>query len=174
MAKKQLITLHPGEIGFASEDTVLATLLGSCVSIVLWHPLRRIGGMCHFMLPRRPKLFPVQLPDGRYGEDAMTVMLQSILKHKTQPAEYSAWLIGGARILADQRSSIGDMNVIAGREFLDRYNIATIHEHIGGNGYRRIRFDIGSGNVDIRSQSHDITAHADSSVSHKILGHIFG
>jgi chemotaxis protein CheD len=31
----------------------IRTVLGSCVSITLWHPVKRVGGMCHFLLPTR-------------------------------------------------------------------------------------------------------------------------
>lgn len=47
----QLVTLQPGEFHFGGANTRIQTLLGSCVAITLWHPIRRIGGMCHYMLP---------------------------------------------------------------------------------------------------------------------------
>lgn len=152
MAQKPLITLHPGQVQFAKADTQLATLLGSCVSVVLWHPHRQMGGMCHFMLPKRPANFPQRLPDGRYADEAMLILLQCILQQKTQPSEYRAWLVGGARILADQRSSIGDMNVLAGRALLTRYQISAAKEDVGGSGYRRVRFDPEQGTVHVQCQ----------------------
>lgn len=47
------IFLQPGEWYFGEGNTRVRTTLGSCVAIVLWHPVRRIGGMCHYMLPSR-------------------------------------------------------------------------------------------------------------------------
>ena len=32
---------------------VLKTLLGSCIEIVLYDPIKKIGGLLHIMLPRR-------------------------------------------------------------------------------------------------------------------------
>ena len=45
------VVLAPGQVSFATCPTRLRTLLGSCVAFTFWHPQRRIGGMCHFMLP---------------------------------------------------------------------------------------------------------------------------
>ena len=47
------IFLQPGDFYFGDKDTRIRTILGSCVSITLWHPTRLIGGMCHFLLPFR-------------------------------------------------------------------------------------------------------------------------
>ena len=51
------------------------TLLGSCVSISLWHPRRKIGGMCHYMLPSRGGC-EASAPDGRYADEVIALMLQ--------------------------------------------------------------------------------------------------
>ena len=44
------VFLQPGELYFGDRYTRLRTLLGSCVSIVLWHREALLGGMCHYML----------------------------------------------------------------------------------------------------------------------------
>jgi chemotaxis receptor (MCP) glutamine deamidase CheD len=47
------ILLHAGDFHFGSGKIRIRTLLGTCVAIAIWHPTRRIGGMCHFLLPTR-------------------------------------------------------------------------------------------------------------------------
>ncbi len=39
-----VVTLKAGEFHFGGGPTRISTLLGSCVSITLWHPRKRIGG----------------------------------------------------------------------------------------------------------------------------------
>lgn len=47
-----LKTIIQGEIAISSDpDVVLATLLGSCISVCMYDPLARVGGMNHFLLP---------------------------------------------------------------------------------------------------------------------------
>ncbi len=47
------VVLKIGQFYFGSGRTKIRTLLGSCVSIAMWHPRLKIGGMCHYMLPHR-------------------------------------------------------------------------------------------------------------------------
>ncbi len=47
----ETVVLRPGDFHFGGGHTRISTLLGSCVSITLWHPRRLIGGMCHYMMP---------------------------------------------------------------------------------------------------------------------------
>src|SRR6266568_1228811 len=89
------VFLQPGEFYFGDEKTRIRTLLGSCVAIVLWHPHLRIGGMCHYMLPRRPQ-GPSDSPmDGRYAEDAMRMFMHELELSRTVPGEYHVKLFGG-------------------------------------------------------------------------------
>ena len=41
------VFLQPGDIHFGGADTRIRTVLGTCVAISLWHPVRQIGGMSH-------------------------------------------------------------------------------------------------------------------------------
>ena len=54
-------TLLPGQWAFVRAGA-LKTLLGSCVSILVWHRERGFGGMCHYLLPERRTLLIVR-PD---------------------------------------------------------------------------------------------------------------
>ncbi len=49
--------IHPGEYYISSEDAIY-TILGSCVSVVLYSDRQKIGGMNHFMLPSTSEVFP--------------------------------------------------------------------------------------------------------------------
>lgn len=40
------IFLQPKDFYFGDENARLRTLLGSCVSITMWHPTKLIGDMC--------------------------------------------------------------------------------------------------------------------------------
>ena len=45
------IFLLPGEHFTGDARHRISTLLGSCVSITLWHPQLQVGAMSHFLLP---------------------------------------------------------------------------------------------------------------------------
>ena len=46
------VALCIGGVHVSGDGVVLKTLLGSCVSVCLFDPVTRVGGMNHFALPR--------------------------------------------------------------------------------------------------------------------------
>lgn len=148
-APEKKVVLSAGDFYFGSGHTRISTLLGSCVSITLWHPRKHIGGMCHYMLTDRPR--PADKPlDGRYASEAFALFLQHVEKAGTQPSEYQAKLFGGANMFSEGASSqmdVGARNIEFGRRLLKSRNIAIISEHVGGSGRRKLHFDVWSGDV---------------------------
>lgn len=143
------VFLNPGEFYFGDGATRISTLLGSCVSITLWHPRRRIGGMCHYMLTDRKR--PANAPlDGRFADEAFALFLQQVEAAGTRPGEYQAKLFGGSNMLstlAGRKIDIGPRNVTHGRALLASKHIALMAEHVGGSGRRKLHFDVWSGDV---------------------------
>lgn len=144
----QEVVLNAGDFYFGGGDTRIATLLGSCVSITLWHPRKHIGGMCHYMLAgrQRPEGVP---PDGRYADEAFELFLQNVLASGTRPGEYQAKLFGGGEMYLDRGRGlgIGARNIERGRELLAEHGITLLSEHVGGSGRRKLFFDLWSGDV---------------------------
>jgi chemotaxis protein CheD len=86
------VFLHPGEFYFGGGPTRIATLLGSCVSITVWHPRLLVGGMCHYMLPNRQRP-PQAALCGRYGDEAMEWLLARIRDTGAPAAQFQAMSI---------------------------------------------------------------------------------
>lgn len=147
------IFLQPGELWFGDEHTRIRTILGSCVAVTLWHPRRRIGGMCHFMLPKRIRGTGIAL-DGRYGDEALDILTREIKAVHGFPHEFEAKLFGGGHMFQqafcnpnDCGSQVPDRNVAAGRELVQRHGFTLKAEQLGGRGHRQVMFDIWSGHA---------------------------
>lgn len=152
------IFLQPGEIFFGDRETRIRTILGSCVAITLWHPKRRIGGMCHYMLPARRRGKRVDHLDGRYADEAMLLLLKEILRQGTNPYEYEVKLFGGGNMFAPRVQkqaavSVADRNIEAGRALLKQHGFNVLVEHLGGRGHRQIIYEVGSGDVWVRQHA---------------------
>ncbi|MBL8532348.1 MAG: chemotaxis protein CheD [Betaproteobacteria bacterium] len=146
------IYLMPGDLHFGPAPGRISTLLGSCVSIALWHPKRRMGGMCHYLLPsgrRRPGSKP-----GAYADEAIAELVRHITRAGSRPAEYRASLVGGGHMFPMIRrssiSEIGDRNVAAGRSLLATNGFTLYMEDTGGSGHRHVEFDLATGDVRVR------------------------
>lgn len=144
--------IHPGEYAFADGRFCIRTTLGSCVAIVLWHPERRIGGMCHFMLPRR-KRTPGEALNGKYGEEAIELLFREARKRRTQPEDYEVKLFGGGdmfRVHEPRSRTIGNGNMGMARRLIAERGLRIKAESLGGVGYRNLIFDIAEGVVWVR------------------------
>ncbi len=150
------IYLLPGDFHFGGKNTRIHTVLGSCVSITVWHPRLRIGGMSHSMLPCRgnkpgnPKL------DGRYADEAIELLLREIVKRHTRPVEYQVKLFGGGNMfrqpLAERAFNVAGSNIEAARLLLEAGGFNIHAEHVGGSGHRSIIFDLCDGDVRIKHE----------------------
>lgn len=151
------IFLQPGDFYFGDENTRIRTLLGSCVAITLWHPALRIGGMCHYMLPKRPirREGSCPAPDGRYAEDVIKMFMAEIARARTRAAEYHVKLFGGGRMFAltsasNRHTSIADANIAFGRAAMAQCGFKSVAEDLGGDTHRNVILDVWSGDVWVR------------------------
>lgn len=145
----QTVVLHAGDFYFGGGRTRISTLLGSCVSITLWHPRLLIGGMCHYMMESRPRASEGEL-DGRYASEAFALFLKHLVQTGTNARDYQAKLFGGGNMFnAESGTSpeIGARNIECGQQFLKQHNIPLISAHVGGSGRRKLHFDLWSGDV---------------------------
>jgi chemotaxis protein CheD len=157
MSRSQIdIFLQPGEWYFGDRNTRIRTLLGSCVAITLWHPSLQLGGMCHFLLPTRSG--PAMLEaDGRYGDEAMTLLVDAAIARGTRPQEYEAKVFGGGDMFGSRLSigalDIGGRNIDAAKRLLERHGVVSKASSVGNRGYRNVFLDVATGHVWVRHVS---------------------
>lgn len=158
MIKPDRITevyLQPGDFYFGGASTLIRTLLGSCVSITMWHPTRLIGGMCHYMLPCRPK--KTDDLQGKYADEAIELFLQEAARHKTSPSEYQIKIFGGGHMFPERtpdfNDSVSSRNVRAAEMLLARHKLDLVSRHVGLSGHRNIAFEVWSGHVWVKHQA---------------------
>ena len=143
------VVLAAGDFYFGGGQTRITTLLGSCVSITLWNPRQRIGGMCHFMMTERLRVADATL-DGRYADEAFALFRRHVDEAGTRPSQYQAKLFGGGNMFKAAKGSGMDIdarNVAYAHRWLVSQNIALVAEHVAGSGRRKLHFDIWSGDV---------------------------
>ncbi len=150
------IFLNPGEYYFGERDTRIRTILGSCVSITLWHPRLLIGGMCHYMLPNRQGR-DLANADGKYADEALGLLFEEIRRSGTVLEDYQVKLFGGGNMFERQigasNSHIGIRNAEAGRELVKHHGLRLAAQDLGGAGHRTVLFDIWSGHVWVRQMT---------------------
>ncbi|AHC34912.1 chemotaxis protein CheD [Pseudomonas fluorescens] len=152
MPDSREVFLNPGEWFFGAGSIRLRTVLGSCVALVFWHPRHLLGGMCHYLLPQRAVAKPGVL-DGRYGNEALELLLARIHASKVRPAEFRINVYGGGDMFpglarADNHY-VGQRNVEQARRLLDLHQLPCHNFHVEGVGYRTVVLDLATGNIEL-------------------------
>ncbi|MGN6374335.1 MAG: chemotaxis protein CheD [Sphingomonas sp.] len=137
----QRISIIQGEHAVvAAPDTVIATLLGSCIAVCLHDAEARIGGMNHFLLGEPGpdhRLSEIDLQ--RYGVHAMELLINATMKAGADRSRLRAHLYGGATIIAGL-GRIGADNAAFAQRFLATEGIAIGHVDTGGPYARKVEF----------------------------------
>ena len=118
------------------ENTILTTILGSCVSTCISDPIAKVGGMNHFLLPGTNT---GDIQSIRYGLYAMELLINGLLKKGASKTRLSAKVFGGAS-MSDGFGKIGEANGRFALEFLSNEGITCVAQSLGGTHARRIRF----------------------------------
>ncbi len=127
---------------------MLSTLLGSCVSACLYDPVMHVMGMNHFLLAnhRYSRDMPVLASEaGRYGINAMELLINNMLKQGARRPNLKAKVFGGGNVLPgisreDSFFAIGDVNSRFVEEFLRTEKIPILSKSLGGMNGRMIHF----------------------------------
>lgn len=148
------VFLQPGDIYWGDPETRIRTILGSCVAICVWHPEKKIGGMCHILMPTRMNRPTDATFNGQYADEAMHMLLLAIYRSGTKASEYTVKIFGGGNMFLaiEGKDAIGSRNIKAVRELLAAYNLKPAAESLGGNFYWRLHLDLWTGNVWVKKR----------------------
>lgn len=148
------IFLLPGEFYFGDEYKTIKTLLGSCVAITMWSPHLKIGGMCHYRLPKRLTGKAGAL-DGNYGDEAFLMFMKHLIKHHLKPKDITVGIFGAgnmfSNVVLSNEKSIGVQNIKLAHQILSKQGFMISHESLGGNVSRKISFDVITGAIKVVS-----------------------
>lgn len=146
------VKIQPGQYYAASGEGSISTVVGSCVSTCLWDPVRRIGGMNHFMLPGEPS--QAASPWGlsaRFGVYAMEVLINEMLHLGAERSRLVAKVFGGAQVLQGfDTLDVGRMNSRFVLSFLQEEGIQLLAQDLLGVCPRKLHFFPDSGKVQLK------------------------
>jgi chemotaxis protein CheD len=152
------IYLKPGEIHYATQPTVVTTVLGSCVAATFFHRPTGLAAICHALQPRCANTgqCPGQCATrGRFADCAIEAMSHWMIGRKVPLREIEIKLFGGAALMGRQArvttgtiaNSMGQLNIQAALETLKSNGIALKVADVGGTVGRKIIFDTATGEV---------------------------
>ena len=123
--------LFPGELFFSPEPYKITTLLGSCVSVVLFNTKYKCGGMNHYLLPDTVDV--ANKTDNKYGVYAINNLINQMLKVDSNISNYEAKIFGGNRVINNvglYEYDIGGKNIALAKKMLKQFGIFISCEYV--------------------------------------------
>lgn len=141
----------PGEYYVTSQNEMITTVLGSCISVCIYDPVFCVGGMNHFMLPEagvEKSSWGTSALSGatRYGNFAMEKLINDIMSKGGRRKHLKIKVFGGGQIVSEM-TNIGAKNIQFVKEFLLREGYLVVAENTGDIYPRKVNFFPKTGKV---------------------------
>ncbi len=150
------MTLHTigiGEWKVSSDpaDILKTYALGSCVAVIIYDKLLRVGGMIHVALPEaginREK---AMTHPGYFADVGLPLMIEEMKAKGVQRHNLWVKLAGGSQTMDPEGLfDIGKRNLLAVKKILWKSMLGPVAEEVGGNISRTVSLNIETGEVEI-------------------------
>ncbi len=150
---KQIVGVADMKVSNNPGESIITYSLGSCIGLVIYDPVAKVGGMLHYMLPEssidkgkaadRPYMF---------ADSGIPRLFKTAYQLGAAKQRISIYVAGGAEIL-DQKGffNIGKRNYMALKKMFFKNNVMINKQDVGGNVNRTVRIDIGTGNIYVKT-----------------------
>ena len=141
-----------------SPKGLISYALGSCIGICIIDKTKQIAGMAHIMLPNNNT--KDKSNTFKYADTGIVEMVKQMEEMGCLRSRMIAKIAGGARMFEIKGNSsignIGERNITATKEILNKLNIKLLAQDIGENYGRTIIFNSSNGDLTIKSFAKNI------------------
>ncbi|HEY4248724.1 MAG TPA: chemotaxis protein CheD [Lacunisphaera sp.] len=151
----QRVIIGVGDMAVSNNPQVILSTyaLGSCIGVIAYDSVSKVGGILHFMLPdsgispdkaaKQPAMF---------GNTGMPMFFKALMGMKADPRRLRIFVAGGAGMLAGQDPfKIGERNSAVTFEFLSKHGLSLTHREIGGSINRTVHLEINTGSTNLKT-----------------------
>ena len=150
---KQIVGVADMKVSNRPTESIITYALGSCIGLIIYDPVVKVGGILHYMLPEssidkekaaaRPYMF---------ADSGIPRLFKSAYKLGAVKQRMKVYVAGGAEIL-DQKGffNIGKRNYMALKKMFFKNKMMITKQNVGGNTNRTIRIEIATGDIYIKT-----------------------
>ena len=151
----EVIKVGMADLNVCKAPDVITTLgLGSCIGLVFYDPVSKVGGMVHYMLPDSTKVRN-NSNIAKFADTGIGELLRRVIAAGANKGRLIAKIAGGARMfevsgLSDV-GNIGARNAEAAKKILKEKGIRLVAEDTGLNYGRTVELHCDTGEFLIKS-----------------------
>lgn len=136
--------VHAGQLATVRAPAELTTILGTCVAVCLWDPVRQVGGINHYLLPH---LVGDAVASPRFGAHAIAALIEAVSRAGGGGVKLQAKVFGGmqARMRSSTHHDLGHANAELAFRLLADARIRVVASDVGGERGRKLIFRLPSG-----------------------------
>jgi chemotaxis protein CheD len=150
-----VIYLKPGEMHISETPSIVVTVLGSCLSVTLFHRRARLAAICHGLFPEcgGKKSCNNGCADGfKFVDCSIKRMLKRFDVRHIKRSEIEIKCFGGADMFSVRQEtanivSVGKQNIATAQKMLENEGLMLHSIDVGGNQGRKILFYTHTGEV---------------------------
>lgn len=135
------------------DDVLITYALGSCISVAIYDPKVKVGGLLHFMLPDSTlDANKAKEKAAMFADTGIPLLFKSCYAIGAEKKRIIVKVAGGASILDDGNYfRIGQKNITAMRKIFWHNNVLIDAEDTGRNCNRTVRLELASGRCLVKS-----------------------
>jgi chemotaxis protein CheD len=152
----KLLTIDIADLKVSTDpDTCLVTYaLGSCIAVIVYDPVNRIGGMIHYMLPQA-STSPERAREkpAMFADTGIPLLFHALYAKGCNKRDLVVKVAGGSALLSmTDVFEIGKRNHVILRKMLWKAGVPIKAEDVGGTVFRTARLFLDSGRVTIKTE----------------------
>ena len=144
---KKIVGISDMQVSKGAKDTLITYSLGSCIAVIIWDPVVKVGGLLHFMLPdskldkNRAALTPYM-----FADSGIPPMFREAYAYGAKKDRLVVKAVGGSQLLDPSGLfNIGQRNYQMMMRLFQKNRITIAKEDIGGSVNRTVSLDVGTG-----------------------------
>ena len=140
------IDVNTGKVKLGVKGTLLRSVaIGSCIVIVAYDIIKKMGAMAHIMLPgKAPKGVTEKT---KYASDAIDELLNMLIQAGSERGSIEVCLVGGGNVLKRQNDTICKENIESVIKLLAEKQIPIKASILGGTTRKGVFLDVENGKV---------------------------
>ena len=153
MGQVQEQMLRPGTLWVPTQPSLIGAVVASTAVLCVFDARMQRGGMAHYCRPYREKGMP---STARYAGPAIVGLVRMLEQAGARAEDLDVHLLGGAsnEAVACFEKGLAQENIKVGLEILSKLGLSRVSVDTGGNLGRRVRFNTGTGQVQMRTIDH--------------------